>query len=227
MEVSAGGVEQFAALASGQGGERHRGVRGPVGGGADVADARDASPAVPERRGDHADRVDAGGLALVVGGADRGVALDVLHASACRHRWSAARRPRSGRAGSRRSGGASPSGSPSCPGTSHSWRVGADGCGSGGSAARRLRRDGSGRSRRRWPPRLRRRCLRPGSRSRAKLPRPAPTICWFGTTLLGTKADEVVVPAQLALPLGVQVHHRAPAAGDGQQVAGDLVRRPR
>ena len=33
----------------------------------------------PERGGDDADHVDAGGLALVVGGADGGVALDVLH----------------------------------------------------------------------------------------------------------------------------------------------------
>ncbi len=33
---------------------------------------------------------------------------------------------------------------------------------------------------------------------------------------------QVLVPAELALPLGVQVHHWAPAAGDCQQVAGDL-----
>ena len=36
------------------------------------------------------------------------------------------------------------------------------------------------------------------------------------------KGRQVVVPAQLALALGVQVHQRAPAAGDCQQVAGDL-----
>ena len=42
----AGGVEQLAALASGQGREGHRGERRPVGGGADLADAAgSASPA--------------------------------------------------------------------------------------------------------------------------------------------------------------------------------------
>ncbi|MCY1230937.1 hypothetical protein D9M72_433710 [compost metagenome] len=74
-----GGVEQFAALASGKCRKRHRGERGTVGGGADVADAPGRFAGGAESRGDHADGVDAGSLALVVGGADRGVALDVLH----------------------------------------------------------------------------------------------------------------------------------------------------
>ncbi len=36
------------------------------------------------------------------------------------------------------------------------------------------------------------------------------------------ESGQLIVPAQLALPLGVEVHQRAPAAGDCQQVAGDL-----
>ena len=79
MEVSAGGVEEFATLASGQGGERHGGEGGAVGGGANVADPAGRFAGCPERGGDDADRVHPGGLALVVRGADRGVALDVLH----------------------------------------------------------------------------------------------------------------------------------------------------
>ena len=74
------GIEQVSAVASGEGGEGDRRVRGPVGGGADLARGR----AVVERRRDQSDRVDRGRLALVVGRADRGVALDVLDAAHAR-----------------------------------------------------------------------------------------------------------------------------------------------
>ena len=47
-----------------------------------------------EGLGDHPDRVDAGRLALVVGRAERGVALDVLDTAHARRRWPAGRRRR-------------------------------------------------------------------------------------------------------------------------------------
>ena len=40
------------------------------------------------------------------------------------------------------------------------------------------------------------------------------------------EGDQGVVPAQPALPLAVQVHDRAPAAGHRDQITGDLSRRP-
>ena len=58
--------------------------------------------------------------------------------------------------------------------------------------------------------------------SSSKLPRPEPTICWFGTTVLGTKAASSSSQRSLPWRWRVQVDHRAPAAGDCQQVAGDL-----
>ena len=42
---------------------------------------------------------------------------------------------------------------------------------------------------------------------------------------VGHEGRQVVVPAQPALALAVQVHHRAPAAGDREQVAVELLER--
>ncbi len=75
----AGGVEQLPALASGQCRERHGSERCAVGGGADVADATGGLTGGTQRGRDDADCVDTGSLALVIGGADGGVTLDVLH----------------------------------------------------------------------------------------------------------------------------------------------------
>ncbi len=76
----AGRVKKLSALASGQSSEGNRGERCTVGRGADLADARNSvRAAVLERCGDDTDCVDAGGLALVIGGADAGVPLDVFH----------------------------------------------------------------------------------------------------------------------------------------------------
>ena len=66
------GVEQLTPLASGERREQHRRVRRAVVAEAHLADLE------PQRRGDDATGVDARGLALVLAGADRGVALDVL-----------------------------------------------------------------------------------------------------------------------------------------------------
>ena len=66
------GVVEDTAVPSGEGGEPDRGVRGPERRGAQVGDIG------TERLGDDAGRDHAGGLALVVRGADGGVALDVL-----------------------------------------------------------------------------------------------------------------------------------------------------
>ena len=66
-------VEHPPAVAAGQGRERDRCVRRPEGGDAEIGH-RDAEQFGRDARGD-----DAGGLALIVRGADGGVALDVLH----------------------------------------------------------------------------------------------------------------------------------------------------
>ena len=74
-------VEHVAAVAPGERGERHRRVGRPECGDAEVLHRR-AEQFGRDARGD-----DAGRLALIVGGADRRVALDVLHrAHACAHR---------------------------------------------------------------------------------------------------------------------------------------------
>ncbi len=196
-----GGVEQVTPIASREGGEGDRRVGRPVGGGADLTRAG----AVVQRGGDQPDRVDAGRLALVVGGADRGVPLDVLDAA---------------HAGTRRAqhvGDAlvalqvdevvgvvdqAAAGVPDQPqrtGAADRPDVGAGGLAVG--AARAGRRRGNRRARTRRGP--------------------APMTCCALDLVAGQEGDQVVAPAQASLPLAVQVHHGAPAARDGDQVAVD------
>ena len=177
---------------------------------------RDASPACAERGGDDADRVDAGGLALVVGGADGGVALDVLHG------------PHAGPGGAQDVGhGLVPlevhevvvpvirgaglaRDQPQLAGRGGGLRLADDGRLGGGREA-----GGDG-------------CRGSGGDAFGE------AVLEFEAAAAGAdgllvrdhgarhEGGQLIVPAQLALPLGVEVHQRAPAAGDGQQVAGDL-----
>jgi hypothetical protein len=66
-------IVQRAPIPPGQGGEGERHIRRPVGGGPNLGQCH------PERVGDHRRGQHARGLALVLGRADGGVALDVFH----------------------------------------------------------------------------------------------------------------------------------------------------
>ena len=217
----AGRVEELSALASGQGGERHGGERGAVRGGADFPDAAGRFACLPQCRGDDADGVDAGGLALVVGGADGGVALDVFH------------RAHPGPGGAQDVGhglvalevdevvvpvvraAVLPGDQPELAGRGGRLRLGKDQRIDGCARVFRVEAGGAGR-----------RCPGGDALGDAVAEFEA-AAAGTGHLLVGDHAagherGQVIVPADLALALGVQVHHGGPAAGDGQQVAGEL-----
>ncbi len=213
----AGRVEQLAALASCQGREGHGRKRCTVGGGADVADAAGRLAGRAECGGDDADRVDAGGLALVVGGADGGVPLNVLN------------RAHAG------SGGAQHVGNGLVALEVHEVVVPVirralltrnqpqlAGGGGGLRLAKRGRFDGGAEAG--SPGRLNAR----GDTLGEAVGQPKAAAARADNLLVGHhgaryKSGQFVVPAELALALGVQVHQRAPAAGDTEQVTRDLL----
>ena len=216
-----GRVEELPALASGEGSERHRGEGGAVRGGADLPDAPGRFAGLAECRGDDADRVHPGGLALVVGGADRGVALDVFH------------RAHAGAGGAEHVGhglvalevdevvvpvvrAAFLSGDqPELAGRGGRFRLGKDQRFGGRAGVFRIEAGGAGR---RGPG---------GDAFGDTVVEVEAAPAGAGHLLVGDHAAgherrQVIVPADLALALGVQVHHGGPAAGDGEQVAGEL-----
>ena len=172
---------------------------------------------LPERGGDDADRVHPGGLALVVGGADRGVALDVLHGAhagtgGAEHIGHglvalevhevvvpvirAAVLP--GYQPELAGGGGRPSAAPAQTARASDSKPAAM------TAAAPAEMPSATQS------------------SRSKLPRPEPATCWLGTTLLGTKAARSSSQRSLPWRWECRCTTRGPAAGDGQQVAGEL-----
>ena len=203
------GVEELPAFAPRQCREGHRGVGGAERGGADAGHVVDV-----QGGGNHADGVDPGSLALVVRGGNGGVALHVLHRT-----HSGADRTQhighglvalevhevvlvvGGIAVKRRH-------QPQGPGSARALHRGAGhrsgACEPGGRC-----RVGSGAGA----------LGQRGGKLQA-------AVHGAGGLLVGHRVrrderGESLVPAQAAFALGVQVHHRVPAAGNGQHIGVD------
>ncbi len=203
-------VEQPPAVAAGQGGEGHRRVRGPERGGPGVLH-RD-----PEQLGGDPGGDDAGGLALVVRGADGRVALDVLDGAQ-------AGADGTGDVGDRRValqvdelGAPARTGRVRHPPQHQRCGAGAPASGAAGSWS-----SCAGSTARAVNVSRATRCPSARHPARSSTPAAAPATARPSSSSPGTKAPRRLVVAQPAAGLAEQVHRGVPPAADQEQIARD------